>query len=39
MAMPALLLESENPVEERVARLDANVEHIRSDISDVKIDI
>ena len=39
MAMPALLLESENPVEERVARLEANVEHIRSDISDVKIDI
>jgi phage shock protein A len=39
MAMPALLLESENPVEERVARLEANVEHIRSDISDMKIDI
>jgi phage shock protein A len=39
MGMPALLLESENPVEERVARLEANVEHIRSDISDMKIDI
>jgi predicted nucleic acid-binding Zn-ribbon protein len=39
MAMCALLLESENPVEERVARLEANVEHIRSDISDMKIDI
>jgi phage shock protein A len=39
MAMTASLLESESPVEERVARLEANVEHIRSDISDVKIDI
>jgi phage shock protein A len=39
MAMPALLLESENPVEERVARLEANVEHIRSDVSDMKTDI
>ena len=26
-------------MEERVARLEANVEHIRSDISDMKIDI
>jgi phage shock protein A len=39
MAMPALLLESEDPVEERVARLEVNVEHIRSDISDMKVDI
>jgi phage shock protein A len=39
MAMPALLLELENPVEERVARLEANVEHIRSDVSDMKTDI
>jgi DNA anti-recombination protein RmuC len=39
MAMPALMLELETPVEERVARLEANVEHIRSDISDVKIDL
>jgi phage shock protein A len=39
MAMPALLLESEDPVEERVARLEANVEHIRSDVSDIKVDI
>ena len=37
--MPAFMFESENPVEERVARLEANVEHIRSDISDMKIDI
>ncbi len=39
MAMPALMLELETPVEERVARLEANVEHIRSDISDMKTDI
>src|ERR1700730_7214377 len=39
MAMTASLLESESPVEERVARLEANVEKIRADISDMKIDI
>jgi chromosome segregation ATPase len=39
MAMPALMFELETPVEERVARLEANVEHIRSDISDIKIDV
>jgi chromosome segregation ATPase len=39
MAMPALLLESEDPLEERIARLEANVDYIRSDISDMKIDI
>jgi chromosome segregation ATPase len=39
MAMPALMFELETPVEERVARLEANVEHIRSDISDVKLDL
>jgi chromosome segregation ATPase len=39
MAMPALMLELEPPVEERVAILEANVEHIRSDISDVKVDL
>jgi len=33
------MFESENPVEERVAVLEANVEHIRSDISDIKVDI
>jgi outer membrane murein-binding lipoprotein Lpp len=37
--MHAVLLESEGPVEERVAKLEADVEHIRSDISDMKIDI
>ena len=39
MARPALMFESENTVEERVARLEANVEHIRSDVSDIKIDL
>jgi chromosome segregation ATPase len=39
MAMPALLLELEDTVEERVARLEANVEHVRSDVSDMKVDI
>jgi len=39
MAMPALMFELETPVEERVARLEANVEHIRSDISDMKVDL
>jgi len=39
MAMPALKLELESPVEERVAILEANVGHIRSDISDMKVDL
>jgi len=39
MAMPALKFEQETPVEERVAILEANVGHIRSDIADMKIDI
>ena len=37
MAMPALKLEAENPVEERIARLEAHVEHMQLDISDLKI--
>jgi hypothetical protein len=39
MALPALKFELENPVEERVARLDVNVEHIQSDVSEMKIDV
>jgi prefoldin subunit 5 len=39
MAMPALKYDVENSVEERVAVLEANIEHIRSDISDMKTDI
>jgi hypothetical protein len=38
MAMPALMFELETPLEERVARLEANVEH-QKDVSDMKIDI
>jgi hypothetical protein len=39
MAMPALMFELETPVEERVARLEVNVEHILSDVSDIKTDV
>jgi hypothetical protein len=39
MARSALGFELEMPVEERTARLEANVEHMRSDISDIKIDV
>jgi chromosome segregation ATPase len=37
--LPALKFEPEAPLEERVARLEANVEHIQKDVSDMKIDI
>ena len=39
MAMPALTYTMESPVEERVAVLEANIDHIRSDISEMKTDI
>jgi hypothetical protein len=39
MASPALTLEWEAPLEERVARLETNVEHIQKDVADMKIDI
>ena len=40
MGMPALKLEFEEVmVEERLARLEANVEHIQSDVSEMKGDI
>jgi uncharacterized coiled-coil protein SlyX len=39
MAIPALKIEPEAPLEERVARLEINVEHIQKDVSDMKIDI
>jgi predicted nucleic acid-binding Zn-ribbon protein len=39
MALPALKFELETPLEERVARLEANVEHIQKDVSDIKIDM
>ncbi len=37
MAVPALKFEPENPVEERTARIEATVEHIQADVSDLKI--
>src|SRR5882762_1306446 len=36
--MPALKFEPEDPVEERTAVLEADVKHIRSDISELKVD-
>jgi DNA anti-recombination protein RmuC len=39
MAIPALKFELEEPVEERIARLEAHVEHIQADVSDTKVDI
>jgi SMC interacting uncharacterized protein involved in chromosome segregation len=39
MAIPALKIEPEAPLEERVARLEVNVEHIQKDVSDMKVDI
>jgi len=39
MARPALKFQLEDPMEERVAKLEANVEHIRSDVSDIKVDV
>jgi predicted nucleic acid-binding Zn-ribbon protein len=39
MTRPALKFQLEDPMEERVAKLEANVEHIRSDVSDIKTDV
>jgi predicted nucleic acid-binding Zn-ribbon protein len=39
MAIPALKIEPEAPLEERFARLEINVEHIQKDVSDMKVDI
>jgi predicted nucleic acid-binding Zn-ribbon protein len=39
MAMPAVKFEPEDPVEDRVARLEVNVEHIQKDVSEMKVDI
>ena len=39
MSVPALLLEPEQTVEERVAVLEANIGHIRLDIADMKTDL
>jgi len=39
MAMPALMFEPESDVEERVTRLEANFEHVSTNISEMKVDI
>ena len=39
MALPALKFETETPLEERVARLEANVDHIQKDVAETRIDI
>jgi hypothetical protein len=39
MSLPARKIEPEIIVEERVARLEANVEHIQSDVSEIKVDL
>lgn len=39
MGLPAQKFEVESTMEQRVATLEANVEHIRSDISEMKGDI
>jgi predicted nucleic acid-binding Zn-ribbon protein len=39
MAMPATKFELEAPLEDRVARLEVNVEHIQKDVSEMKTDI
>jgi predicted RNase H-like nuclease (RuvC/YqgF family) len=39
MARPALLLEWENPVEERVTRLEEKVDRLQSDVSEIRTDL
>lgn len=39
MAMPARKLEWEVALEDRLGKLEAHVEHIRTDISDLKVDV
>jgi chromosome segregation ATPase len=39
MAMPAVKIELEDPLEDRIARLEVNVEHIQKDVSETKVDI
>lgn len=38
MSMPMRKFEPEKPVEQRVARIEAHVEHIQSDVTDLKVD-
>jgi chromosome segregation ATPase len=39
MALPAMKFEPEVHLEDRVARLEVNVEHIQKDVSEMKVDI
>src|SRR3982074_3591717 len=39
MALPALKFESEEPVEDRIGKLEVHVEHIQADVADTKIEI
>lgn len=39
MGLLAKKIDREKPMEERMARLEAHVEHLQSDLSEVKIDI
>lgn|SRR6185437_2251757 len=39
MAVAAFKLEPEQPVEERIARIEVTVEHIQADVSDLKTDV
>jgi uncharacterized protein YoxC len=39
MAKPALKFELEEPVEDRIGKLEAHVEHIQADVADTKIEI
>src|SRR5688572_9554466 len=39
MGLPAIPLDRETPVEERLARLEANAQHIQSDVTEIKVDI
>src|SRR5690349_11968684 len=39
MAMLARKLELETPVEDRLGKIEAHIEHMRSDIADLKVDV
>ena len=39
MAIPALKFELEKPVEDRIGKLEAHVEHIKADVADTKIEV
>jgi len=39
MSMPMRKFEPEKPMEQRVARLEASAEHVRADITEIKVDL